>query len=114
MPTELAMTETLPAFFKRRAERSYRYLLEQIENLTPEEALRNRRQDWPDHKWGLGQNGSIAGIVYHVAAWKQMTLPVFAPGGRARTREEFDPATAPALEDWPGIVAWLKQVGGDW
>lgn len=108
------MSETLPVFLKRRAERSYRYLQEQIQGLTPEEALQHRRQHWQDHKWGLGQDGSIAGIVYHVAAWKQMTLPIFASGGQPLLREEFDAGAAPAGDDWPGIADWLTQVGRAW
>ncbi|HLK57365.1 MAG TPA: DinB family protein [Chthonomonadaceae bacterium] len=108
------MAETLPTFLKRRAERSYRYLREQIEGLTAEEALTHYRADWPDHRWGIGQNGSIAGIVYHVATWKQLTLPVFAPGGRTLTREEFDVNAAPAPDDWAGITAWLEQIGDTW
>jgi hypothetical protein len=106
--------ETLPTFIKRRAERSFRYLLEQIEGVTEAEALQGRRSDWPDHRWGIGQDGSIAGIVYHVAAWKQMTLPLFQPGGRALERPEFDPSQAPSPNDWPGIVTWLKKVGTEW
>ncbi len=106
--------ERLTAFLKNRADHSYRYLVAQIEGLSAEEALAGSRTDWPDHRWGVGQNGSIAGIVYHVAAWKQMTLPAFQPGGRPLLREEFDTDAAPALDDWQGIQAWLKQVGMAW
>src|SRR5687767_10952260 len=102
---------TLATFLKHRAERNFRLLIKAIHNLTPEEALYDLHPGWPDHRWGIGQNGSIAGIVYHVAAWKQMSLPLFQPEGRILTREEFDTARAPAPEDWPGILAWLKQVG---
>lgn len=106
--------EQLATFLKYRAERSYRHLLAQIEGLPAEEALAGSRPDWPDHRWGIGQNGSIAGIVYHVAAWKQMSLPVFRPGGRPLLRAEFDADMAPALDDWQGIQAWLKQAGMAW
>ena len=106
--------ETLANFIKKRAEHSYGYLLAQIESLSPEEALAGSRSDWPDHRWGVGQNGSIAGIVYHVAAWKQLTLPLFQPGGRPLNREEFDTDAAPALDDWQSIRAWFKQVGMAW
>ncbi|MCW3100502.1 MAG: hypothetical protein JWL77_6120 [Chthonomonadaceae bacterium] len=99
---------------KKRADHGYRYLLTQIDGLSAEEALAGSRPDWPDHRWGIGQNGSIAGIVYHVAAWKQMTLPLFQPGGRPLSREDFDADSAPALDDWAGIQAWLKQAGMAW
>ncbi len=108
------MAQTLAAFLKYRAEHSYSYLLKQVDGVTTEEALSHIESGWPDHKWGIGQNGSIAGIVYHVAAWKQMTLPIFRPGGRPMTREEFDQEEAPLLEDWQGVQAWLKQVGMAW
>lgn len=108
------MEEALVDFLKKRAERSYRNLLTQIEGLSPEEALFGSRPDWPDHRWGIGQNGSIAGIVYHVAAWKQLGLPALQPGGRPLSRAEFDADIAPALDDWAGIQAWLKQIGMAW
>jgi len=106
--------EELAAFLKNRAEHGYRDLGAQIEGLSATEALAGRRADWPDHRWGVGQNGSIAGIVYHVAAWKQMTLPVFQPEGRPLLRAEFDTEAAPDPDDWQGIQAWLKQVGMAW
>jgi len=108
------MDEALATFLKTRAERSYRNLLAQIEGISAAEALAGRRPDWPDHRWGIGQNGSIAGIVYHVAAWKQLGLPVFQPGGCPLSRAAFDSDTAPAPDDWQGIQSWLKQVGAAW
>lgn len=106
--------ETLPAFLKRRAERSFRYLLIQLKEVTPEEALHHRHPDWPDHRWGIGQNGSIAGIVYHLAAWKQLTLPMLRPEGKPLTRAAFDAESAPSPDDWPALLAYLKQVGTAW
>ena len=105
------MADTLPTFLKQRAERSYRNLLEQLAGLTSEDAMRGRRSDWPDHPWGIGQDGSIAGIVFHVAAWKQLTLPLFQ-GQTAIMRVPLD--ETPNLDDWQGILAWLKQVGTAW
>jgi uncharacterized damage-inducible protein DinB len=106
--------ETLAAFLTRRAERSFRYLLLQLKEVTPEMALRDAHPDWPDHRWGIGQDGSIAGIVYHLAAWKRMTLPMLHPEGKPLTRDEFDFESAPASDDWAGILAWLKQIGTAW
>ena len=74
--------ETLPAFLRARGARHLRHLLAEIEGLNAQEALHFRQDNWPDHRWGIGQNGSIAGIVYHVAAWKQLTLPFLLPGGQ--------------------------------
>ncbi len=108
------MPDTLPSFLKTRATRSLRHLTKQTQGLTTAQALEYADPAWPDQPWGIGQNGSIAGIVYHVAAWKQLTLPLFESGGTSSGRADFNPDNAPALSDWPGIVAWLEQVGAQW
>lgn len=108
------MQEGVNAFLRRQTERSYRDLWKQVEAVPPEIALADRHPNWPEQTWGIGQDGSIAGIVYHVAAWKQLTLPLFAPGGKARSQEEFDCEAAPARDDWPSLVAWLREVGTAW
>ena len=108
------MSETLPSFLKSRSERNFRNLLQQLEGVTPEEAIRDRYKDWPEQRWGVGQDGSIAGIVHHVAAWKTMTLPLFQPGGVAQTREEFEASGVPTSHDWPDLRQWLETVGQAW
>jgi hypothetical protein len=108
------MPHTLQAFLRKQAERNLAYLLREAEAVSEVDAFRGRRPDWPDQKWGIGQDGSIAGIAYHVAAWKQLTLPLFAPDGKAFTRADFDAGTAPGRDNWPGIVNWLRQIGTDW
>lgn len=108
------MPETLPAFLKRRAVRNLAYLLREAEAVSADTALRSRRPDWPDQPWGIGQDGSIAGIAYHVAAWKSLTLPIFDPHGKPLSRADFDSAAAPAPNDWPGILAWLRRTGEEW
>jgi hypothetical protein len=108
------MPDSLPEFLRKRSEQKFRAFLKEIEDLTPEQALRFAEPNWPDHRWGIGQNGSIAGIVYHVAAWKQMTLPLLSPTGRALSRQEFDTGAAPAANDWPGLIAWYRQAGEAW
>ena len=110
----MAEPETLVRYLAHRAIKSYIALLSEIDGIDSPTALRYSDPYWPDHRWGVGQNGSIAGIVYHVAAWKQMTLPLFEAGGRPHTREEFDATSAPDAADWPEIVDWLKRVGAAW
>ena len=110
----MTLPETLPDFLKRRAGRSLAYILRQVEAVSAEEALIGRYDNWPDQPWGIGQNGSIAGIVYHVAAWKQLTLPLFDPDGKALGRADFDPASAPNPDDWPALVDWLRRTGKAW
>ena len=108
------MPEQLADYLRKRAARSLRYLREQAQGVTSEQALSYADANWPDQKWGIGQNGSIAGIVYHVTAWKQLTLPLFQPDGKAGGRRDFDVSAAPAPDDWPAIVVWLEQTGALW
>ena len=107
------MPESLPDFLKHRAERSFHYLLRETDAISEADALRFARPDWPAHRFGIGQNGSIAGIVYHVAAWKQLTLPLFTPGGTMLPTETLE-NSAPMRDDWQGIRAWLQQIGTEW
>ena len=108
------MPDTLPDYLKKRAVRSFHYLLREAESVSAEKALRFATPDWPPHKFGIGQNGSIAGIVFHVAAWKVLTLPLFEPDGAMIPLSSFDYKTAPKPNDWPGIVTWLREVGETW
>ena len=108
------MPQSAPEFLKGRAVRSFRYLLREAESVSAEEAVRFARSDWPSHRFGIGQNGSIAGIVYHVAAWKRVTLPLLAQNGPILPIEEFDRGSAPEWNDWPALLGWLKSVGEEW
>lgn len=108
------MTESLSDYLKRRAERCLAYLLREAEAVSAEDAVRGRRDDWPGQAWGIGQDGSIAGIVTHVAVWKQLSLPALKEGGQALSAEAFDTASAPDPADWPALVAWLREIGGAW
>ncbi len=108
------MSENLSSYLKRRGGKAYRSLLNEIEDVDAEQALAGKRSHWTSHRWGMGQNGSIAGIVYHVAAWKSMTQMMFDPKLKTLETVAFDNASAPAPEDWEGIVAWLKTVGDRW
>ena len=108
------MAEVLTTFLRKRADQSLAYLLREAEAVDSGEAFRDRRDNWPDQRWGIGQDGSIAGILYHTAAWKQLTLPLFALDGQAGSRADFEPSTAPDRDDWPAIVDWLRRVGAEW
>ncbi len=108
------MSPSLPQFLKQRAERNFAHLLREVSAVTAEEALRFASDEWRPHKWGIGQNGSIAGIVYHIAAWKSLSLPLFEPTPSLRETADFDPATAPERDDWEGVVNWLRDVGERW
>ena len=108
------MLASVPEFLKRRATRSFQYLMKEVEAVTPEQALADRRAGWPGQQWGIGQDGSIAGIVYHVASWKHLSLPLFEPGGGILALADFNASAAPASDDWPALVTWLRTVGTQW
>ena len=107
------MTDTLDLHLKRRAAHALRDFKRSIEGLTEEEARRDGRPSWPGQKWGLGQDGSIAGIVYHVAAWKSLSLPLLK-GEPAPPMEQFDSARVAGHNDWTGIVAWFLEIADEW
>ena len=108
------MAESLVDFLKKRATRSFRDILREVETLTPQQAFHGRSKNWPSQKWGVGQDGSIAGIVYHVAAWKRMSLKVLDPNVSVVQGSPADLASAPSPDDWEGILGWLKSVGEEW
>ena len=110
------MANELYNFLRVRASHSYRMLLRELDGLSEKDAIKFVYSDWPDHRWGVGQNGSIAGIVYHVAAWKQMTLPVFQVDGRLMTTDEFQSTAElyPGPADWHAVLSWLQAVGDEW
>ncbi|HLJ55081.1 MAG TPA: DinB family protein [Chthonomonadaceae bacterium] len=105
------MTESLPAYLKRRAARSLEYLLREAEAVSAEEARRGRRSDWPAQPWGIGQDGSIAGIVCHVAAWKQITLPLLDGTHPPAAHDDLPHFNS---DDWPAVLAWLRSIGETW
>ena len=108
------MAESLVDFLKKQATRSFRDILREVEGLTPEQAFHGRSKDWPSQQWGVGQDGSIAGIAYHVAAWKRMSLKILDPNVNVVQSSPSDLAAAPSPDDWEGIAGWLKSVGEEW
>lgn len=99
------MTEqTLREHLRWQLRSGYRSMEAAIEGLTEARALEEARADWRRYRWGSGLDGSIAGIVWHVALWKQN----FAQGLETG---EF-PAEAslkPPATDWPSLTAWLTE-----
>lgn len=108
------MSESLPTFLKHQAPRCFRNLLKQVEGLTADEAAFHRQTNWPGHRWGIGQDGSITGILYHVAAWKKITLPLLSLEGKSLPLDAFDTTQAPDREDFDAVLAWLIEIGAEW
>jgi uncharacterized damage-inducible protein DinB len=83
-------------------------LLGAIQGLSDQQAFFNRQPDWPTHQYHVGQDGSVAGIVHHVAAWKSVFVELL----RGRNLEPTD--LSPPSPDFKGLVAWLRQANEDW
>jgi hypothetical protein len=108
------MPPTLAAYLKKRSTKHFRALELLLPAINAETALAYVHSNWPDHRWGVGQNGSICGIVYHLAAWKALTLPVFQTGGEPLPREAMNRVVAPAADDWQAVRAWYSSIGEEW
>lgn len=81
---------------------AYRSLARAIAGLTEAQAGEGAREDWQRYRWGVGLDGSIAGIVWHAAAWKQ----IFAQGLETGAFPAEGDVEPPAV-DWPALQAWL-------
>jgi uncharacterized damage-inducible protein DinB len=81
---------------------AYRNMENAIEGLSESRARDGARADWKRYRWGSGLNGSIAGIVWHVALWKQN----FAAGLETGVFPAEESLTPPRT-DWEGLQQWL-------
>lgn len=82
----------------------FRRVMEATEGLTEAEAMAGARPDWRRDRWGVGLDGSIAGIVWHLAAWKQICAAGIETG-------QFPPqaAVSPPAPGWPALREWLVE-----
>lgn len=96
--------ELLTDFLKKRAQINFDRLLAQVESITPDQAFEGRMENWPIHSFGIGQDGSIAGIVIHVAAWKHLTLPIFIKDEVLNTRDDLDINSFCEINDWTSVM----------
>ena len=111
---EAVIAETLIGHLKRSTREAFDYLRKQGEEVTPEEARLYSSVNWPTHKFGIGQDGSISGIVYHVTAWKWLTLPLLSEGGTVREMSAFRAIEKPPIEKYAEVWKWFLEVGEAW
>ena len=97
-PSLLSLREHL----REQLRRSYRGLLRSVKGLTEAQACEGVREDWQRYRWGSGLNGSIAGIVWHAALWKQNLAQGVETG--AFPSEE---SLSPPGREWPALLEWL-------
>lgn len=64
------MARSLQEFLTDRLGAAYRQLLRSLSGLTPEQAAEGGAPHWRRYRYGEGLDGSIAGLVLHLAVWK--------------------------------------------
>ena len=82
--------------------------LKLVEGLSELQAREDAKQDWPTHEYHVGQDGSIAGIVHHLAAWRQVYVELL----RGRNLEPTD--VSPLEPGWGGLKRWLAESAEEW
>lgn len=102
------MPPTLKEHLLKMTEQRFQETLKTLETVTKAQAERDRRADWPSHKNYVGQDGSISGIVHHMAAWKQ----AFAEYLRGNVVDYR--TVGPQNPTWEELRAWLAQTGQEW
>ncbi len=96
---------TLHQYLQDRTRAAYRELIRSLDGLAPEEAAAGAAPGWRRYRYGTGLDGSVRGIVRHVAAWK-------ASGAEGLETGAFPPADSALPED----LAWeplLQRLAGD-
>lgn len=88
----------------RRAQaRAYRQLARSLDGLSDEDAARGADPGWRTYRFGVGLDGSIRGIVRHVALWKGSAADGLASGA-------FPSSTEASLPDgWPDLLCRLEE-----
>jgi uncharacterized damage-inducible protein DinB len=96
------MRDTLRGHLEHRLGAGFRRMMEAIEGLDEAEATAGARADWRRYRWGVGLDGSVAGIVRHVAAWKQICATGLETGDYPD-----EEAVAPPAPGWTALREWL-------
>jgi uncharacterized damage-inducible protein DinB len=95
---------TIHAFLKHRLDHAYRELERSLAGVDDVEARWGADPHWRRFRHGAGLDGSIQGIVRHVAAWKHVVSDGLDSGTDAFPDAE---AVLPHEEGWAGLRAWL-------
>ncbi|HEY3414289.1 MAG TPA: DinB family protein [Armatimonadota bacterium] len=82
---------------------SWDELKEALDGIGADEAAAFRHPHWPKHDDWAGDDGSISGIVFHVAAWKETYAEGLETGAWGDEK-----AVKPDTDSWPGRLQWLE------
>lgn len=97
------MSEGLREHLCDRLGASFRQLERALAGIGEAEAFAGVDPAWPRERWGVGLDGSIAGIVWHVAAWKAVAATGLASGTFPSPGE-----VEPPDPSWDGRREWLR------
>jgi uncharacterized damage-inducible protein DinB len=89
---------------KARTAAAYRQLAKSLAGLPPEDALRGADPRWRQYRHGIGLDGSIAGIVRHVATWKHAAAEGVTTGAFPSPEGLHPPGP-----EWADLHAWLEE-----
>ena len=93
---------TLQEHLRRQLRGGFRAVSKAIAGLTEAQAGEGAQPGWRRHRWGSGLDGSVAGIIWHLALWKQN----FAQGLGTGTFPAEE-SIAPPAAGWDALEAWL-------
>ena len=94
---------SLKVHLQQRLGSAHRRLRESLEGLSEAEAVHHARGDWRRYRFGTGLDGSIAGIVRHVAVWKHAAFM----GLQSGTFPDPENLLLPSLSMFD-VLAWLS------
>ena len=87
----------------RRLSHGHRQLVRSLAGVSEQDAGRGASPQWRRYRFGAGLDGSIAGIVRHVAAWKH----VIAEGLETGVFPEVETVSPPC--DWSALPGWFEE-----
>lgn len=94
------MPLSLHDHLRRRLPAAYRQLSRAFAGVADADAAAGARGDWQQYRFGVGLDGSIRGIILHVAAWKRAAAEGLESG-----------SFPPVEEALPEALNWEELLG---
>src|SRR5690242_7938298 len=98
----MAIRQTLANHLRHRLRGAYHALERALEGVDDDRAIAGADPAWRRYRWGIGLDGSIAGIIWHVAVWKHVVAAGLETGAFPRENDAAPPASG-----WPELRRWL-------
>jgi hypothetical protein len=95
---------TLHEHLRDRLAASFRQLERALDGVDDAMARAGVDPNWTRSRRGAGLDGSVAGIVHHVAAWKAISAAGLETG-----RFPGQAEVAPGTPGWEGLLSWLRE-----